>query len=108
MFNNFVLGLVYKEINAVVKYLAYAQSLWVTYLINLLLVGAAFNLDLFFVVLLLVLLVIAYSFAKVAPAPAVLDPAQGESRSLELGQARAAGRTAGTPLASWVEAEDEY
>merc|ERR1712176_1624972 len=30
VFNSYILALVYKNVNAVVKYLAYAQSLWVT------------------------------------------------------------------------------
>lgn len=84
VFNNFIIGLVYKKVNAVVKYLAYAQSLWITYLVNMCLLGVAFNIDLFLVIILLVLLVIAYSFAKVdsnsaqthrASTPGILSPA---------------------------------
>ena len=39
------------------RYLAYAQSLWITYLINIAMIGALFYLELFLVVVLLVLLV---------------------------------------------------
>jgi len=81
--NNFVLGLVYKKVNAVVKYLAYAQSLWITYLINIAMLGVPFNIDLFLVVWILVAVVIAYSFAKVSPAPCPTST-QADSRSLEL------------------------
>lgn len=74
IFNNFIIGLVYKKVNAVVKYLAYAQSLWITYLVNMWLLGVKFHVDLFLVIILLVLLVIAYSFAKVEPHPAPASP----------------------------------
>ena len=33
--------LLYKKVDAVVKYLAYAQSLWITYLINIAMIGMA-------------------------------------------------------------------
>eukprot|EP00928_Gymnodinium_smaydae_P040104 TRINITY_DN27254_c0_g1_i2.p1 TRINITY_DN27254_c0_g1~~TRINITY_DN27254_c0_g1_i2.p1 ORF type:complete len:123 (+),score=14.96 TRINITY_DN27254_c0_g1_i2:67-435(+) len=87
--NNFVLGLVYKKINAVAKYLAYAQSLWIGYLINITMIypGAPFHLDLFMVILILVLQVIAYSFAKATPAPAeapALKQPLRASRDVEL------------------------
>jgi hypothetical protein len=69
VFNAVIIGLVYKHVNAVVKYLAYAQSLWITYLMDIVLRdnAQAFNLEVFGVIVLLVLLVIAYSLAKLAP-----------------------------------------
>merc|ERR1719163_1883324 len=67
--NNFVIGLVYKYVDAVVKYLAYAQSLWITYIVNIIMLGVAFFFDLFLVVMVLVMVVIAYSLSK-APAAA--------------------------------------
>lgn len=70
--NALVIGLMYKKIDSVVKYLAYAQSLWLTYLLNMAMHGVPFFLELFLLVVLLVLLVIAYTLAapQVVPAPA--------------------------------------
>jgi drug/metabolite transporter (DMT)-like permease len=83
VFSNFVVCLVYKKVNAVVKYLAYAQSLWITYFLSIAMLGVAFNLDLFLVIVLLVLLVVTYSFAKVAPAPSTKEAAECEESGFE-------------------------
>lgn len=80
--NNFVLALVYKHVDAVVKYLAYAQSLWITYLVNICILGVAFNFDLFLIIFILVLLVIAYSLAK--PTAILQKAIETESSNLEL------------------------
>jgi len=73
-FQNFVVGLVYKKMNAVVKCLANAQSLWIGYFISVyILQDKTMEVELLLMVFLMVLLVIAYSLAKAAPAP---SPAQ--------------------------------
>merc|ERR1712048_1427508 len=77
IFNNFLIGMVYKYVDAVVKYLAYAQSLWITYIINIIMLGVAFYLDLFLVVVVLVLVVIAYSLSK---APTVVPEVAVQQR----------------------------
>jgi len=66
---NFVVGLVYKKVNAVVKYLATAQSLWIVYVAGVLLAGGTLYFDLSCVVVLMVVVVIAYSMAKATPPP---------------------------------------
>merc|ERR1712039_1025677 len=68
--NALVIGLMYKKIDSVVKYLAYAQSLWLTYFLNMAMHGVPFFLELFLLVVLLVLLVIAYALAAQNPAVA--------------------------------------
>lgn len=97
VFNNFVLGLVYKKVNAVVKYLAYAQSLWITYLLDIVMLGVAFNIDLFLLIILLVLLVIIYSFGKVSPAPRPKEP-EGNARKISVEIAHPLFLSAGSSL----------
>jgi len=71
--NFLVLGVIYKNAGAVIKYLAYAQSLWITYVMKIVVDGWPFCLDLFLVVIILVILVIAYSMAKAQPQPAKIE-----------------------------------
>lgn len=65
---NVVVGLVYKKVNAIIKVLANAQSLWVTYVLSTLIAGQALGLDMCLIVVLVVILVILFGFAKSDPA----------------------------------------
>jgi len=88
IFNAVVIGSVYKHVNAVVKYLAYAQSLWVTYCMHMVIGADArpFDLHVFAVIVILVLLVIAYPMAK--KVPAIAETPSSQTSFLDTGNSR--------------------